>query len=192
MGSTIDRQRRHDEKWQAEVIDGMNRVLAVLHDISDGIRDLTQAVRTAEQTRQPPPAAAERVQSDYSSIRDLAELLGISEAAVRGLRQRGEGPTATKVGRRLRFRRHDVDRWLASRREDPVSRTRPWKQAWMGGGIGTGLARTTAPPSYCSGSHTEPVAASRYQGMGICRVCGDDVSVIKNGTLRKHRRYTRW
>lgn len=59
----------------------------------------------------------------------------------------------------------------------------------MGGGIGTGLARTTAPPSYRSGSHTEPAAASRYQGMGICRVCGDSVSAIKNGTLRKHRRY---
>jgi excisionase family DNA binding protein len=117
MGTTIDRQRRHDEKWHAEVIDGMNRVLAVLHDISDGVRDLTEAVRRAEQTRQPPPAA-EHVRSDYLSLSDLAELLGMSEGAVRGLRHRGEGPTATKVGRRLRFRRHDVDKWLASRRED--------------------------------------------------------------------------
>jgi hypothetical protein len=50
MGSTIDRQRRHDEKWQAEVIDGMNRVLTVLHDISCGTRDLTQAVRNAERS----------------------------------------------------------------------------------------------------------------------------------------------
>jgi excisionase family DNA binding protein len=192
MGSTIDRQRRHDEKWQAEVINGMNRMLAVPHDISDGIRDLTEAVRKAEQSRQPPRPAAEPGQSAYLSISDLAELLGVSEGAVRGLRYRGEGPTATKVGGGLRFRRHDVEKWLASQREDQVARTRPWKQSWMGGGIGAGLARTTAPAPYCSGSHTEPAAASRYQGMGICRVCGHDVSVIKNGTLRKHRRYARW
>lgn len=69
-----------------------------------------------------------------------------------------------------------------------MAHSRPWKQAWLRGGIGAGLARTTAPAPYCSGSHTEPAAASGYHRMDICRVCGDDVSVIKNGTLRKHRR----
>ncbi|MGH9228630.1 MAG: helix-turn-helix domain-containing protein [Acidimicrobiales bacterium] len=46
---------------------------------------------------------AEPGQSEYLSVSDLAELLGVSEGAVRGLRYRGEGPTATKVGGRLRF-----------------------------------------------------------------------------------------
>lgn len=49
--TTIDRQRRHDERWQSEVLDGLARMHSVLHDISDGIRELRQAIereRTVE------------------------------------------------------------------------------------------------------------------------------------------------
>jgi hypothetical protein len=33
--NAIDRQRRHDENWQHAVLDGLARVLDVLHDISE-------------------------------------------------------------------------------------------------------------------------------------------------------------
>lgn len=192
MATTIDRQRRHDEKWQSEVLDGMNRMLAVLHDVSDGVRDLAETVRRLERATQPPPPPTPAGQAEFLSVGDLAELIGLSEGAVRNLRYRGRGPAATKVGGRLRFRRRDVEEWLAGERKAEEAPTRPWKESWLGGGIGSGLARTTEPSPYCPGSHTEPAEASRFQSMGICRMCRDDVSVIKNGTLRKHRPRYRW
>lgn len=42
-------------------------------------------------------------------IGDVAELLGVSERAVRGIRYTGERPTATNVGGRLGFRRSTRD-----------------------------------------------------------------------------------
>jgi len=145
MATTIDRQRRHDEKWQSKVLDGMNRVLAVLHDVSDGVRDLAEAVRALERATQPPPPPTPAGRAEFFSVGDLAELIGLSEGAVRNLRYRGKGPAATKVGGRLRFRRRDVEAWLAGEREAQEAPTRPWKESWLGGGIGSGLARTTDP-----------------------------------------------
>jgi len=54
---------------------------------------------------------------EFLSVRDLAALLNVPVHVVYGLRHRGEGPPATRVGRELRFARRDVERWLESRRE---------------------------------------------------------------------------
>jgi len=48
---------------------------------------------------------------------DLAEWLGVPVATLYGWRHRGEGPPAVKVGRHLRWRRLDVDSWLAGQAE---------------------------------------------------------------------------
>ena len=53
------------------------------------------------------------------SIKDLSDYLGgISLASIYQWRYRGEGPTALKVGRHLRYRKVDVDAWLEQQAED--------------------------------------------------------------------------
>lgn len=167
-----------------EVADGLDRILSVLHDISDGIRELQRAA----------PSAAEVVLADTSAAqqllsgRDVAELLGTSAGFVYGLRASGNGPVATKLGSRLLFQRGDVDEWLNRQRETPGDNTQPWRGSFMPGRIGANLPKSSEPQkrAWCNGSHTEPMAAAKYAGRGVCRVCKDDVLVNRDGRLRKH------
>lgn len=50
-------------------------------------------------------------------IDDLAQILGISRHAVHQMRYVGEAPPAVKIGRALKWRREDVEAWLAERVE---------------------------------------------------------------------------
>lgn len=45
---------------------------------------------------------------------DLAEWLQIPLATIYQWRARGVGPRACKIGRHLRYRRSDVERWIES------------------------------------------------------------------------------
>jgi len=49
------------------------------------------------------------------SIRELAAHLGVPETTVRYWHRKGVGPPAIKIGKHLRFRPVDVDRWLAEK-----------------------------------------------------------------------------
>lgn len=49
---------------------------------------------------------------------ELADLLGISLSTVYAWRSQGRGPVGIRVGRNVRYRRDDVERWLDSNRED--------------------------------------------------------------------------
>lgn len=184
-----DRERRHDEKWQAEVIDGMNRMLAVLHDVSDAVRDLGEVVKRLEAPASGGPPA-DKAESELLSVAQLAELLGITPASVYGMRSTRRGPVAMKVGRRLLFRRADVEAWLSERRDPDAEPAPPWRRAMVSKGVGAGLPRSTEPPAkqpWCPGSHTEPLRASKYQGMVVCRDCRGPVSANRDGKVRKHR-----
>jgi len=46
---------------------------------------------------------------------DVAELLGVTERCIEGWRVRGGGPRYVRCGRLARYRREDVERWIASR-----------------------------------------------------------------------------
>lgn len=95
MATELDRQRRHDEQWQHEVLTALGRLMDVLHDISDAVRGI------ATQDTRPP---AERpIQDDRPvllTVEGLADHLGVSVSTVRSLRASGGGPPATKIGRR--------------------------------------------------------------------------------------------
>ncbi len=43
---------------------------------------------------------------------DTAAMLGIGASTLQQLRFRGEGPPYLKIGRAIRYRRSDVERWL--------------------------------------------------------------------------------
>lgn len=51
------------------------------------------------------------------TIHELAAALRISRASVYQLRYLGQGPPAIKLGGRLRWRRADVDAWIAQHLE---------------------------------------------------------------------------
>lgn len=187
--TTTNRLRRHDERWQAEVLDALARMLDVLHDVSDAVRELGLRI---EGGRSAPPDAAPvpREGPILLSVAGLTEYLGVSASTIRGLRSSGRGPVATTVGRRVFFQQADVDAWLSEQRTI-VESTQPWRTAYTPGRVGGSLPRSSGSAPYCSGSNTEPLAASRYSGRGVCRVCRDDVLVNKDGRVRKHRPYFR-
>jgi hypothetical protein len=183
----MDRQRRHDERWQSEVLEGLARLHTVLHDISDTLRELRQAIE--RERSGPKPANDDLSAPRLMSVAGLAKHLVVCASAVYALRSSGHAPTATKVGSRVYFQRADVETWLEGLRHDPGPDSVPWSKAYLPGRIGSSLPRSSAPAPYCSGSNTEPLAASRYSGRVACRVCRDDVLVNKDGRTRKHRPY---
>ena len=55
----------------------------------------------------------------YESLRDiewLSAYLGIPKKTIYEWRRLGAGPPAYKVGRHLRYRKSEVDQWLADQR----------------------------------------------------------------------------
>lgn len=56
------------------------------------------------------------------SIDELASMLQVPKKTVHQWRYVGHGPPALKVGRHLRFRPSDVERWLEERADRSVRR----------------------------------------------------------------------
>jgi excisionase family DNA binding protein len=54
-------------------------------------------------------------QSEFLGVEQLAALFEVTVPVIYGMRYRGDAPPAVRIGRELRFRRVDVDRWLEQR-----------------------------------------------------------------------------
>jgi excisionase family DNA binding protein len=52
------------------------------------------------------------------TIEEVAIHLGIPVATVYQWRSRGKGPSGFRVGRHVRYRQADVDRWLEGQRDE--------------------------------------------------------------------------
>ncbi len=48
------------------------------------------------------------------STAEISEMFGLGESYLRKLRQLRRGPKYSKLGRMVRYRREDVDKWLES------------------------------------------------------------------------------
>lgn len=57
----------------------------------------------------------------YLSETEAAKRLGLSERTLQAWRCRGEGPTATRLGRSVRYAVGDLEQWLQSRKTRPTS-----------------------------------------------------------------------
>jgi excisionase family DNA binding protein len=162
----------------------------VLHDISDGVRELSTNLKQATPAAPSPPPGDQGDTKLLVTVAELATMTGLSKSSIYQLRYTRDGPVPTKVGGRLLFHRDDVAAWLETQREpaDESDRIRPWRESWTPGRIGQGHPRSSEPVKapWCRGSGTEPMAASRYAGRAVCRDCRDDVLVNKDGRLRKH------
>lgn len=55
---------------------------------------------------------------------DLAEELGVTSHCLRRWRTQNKGPAYVHVGRLVRYRRADIERWLAKNRSNKPSRAR--------------------------------------------------------------------
>lgn len=55
------------------------------------------------------------------SVVELAELLNVPKGTVYKLNKSGTGPKRIRVGRQVRYRRADVDRWLEKRSVTPAA-----------------------------------------------------------------------
>jgi excisionase family DNA binding protein len=64
-----------------------------------------------------PPAAPERL----ASPQELAIYLGVPVNTIYRWRTRGDGPRGTRVGKHIRFKWADVDRWLEEQADRPAS-----------------------------------------------------------------------
>jgi predicted DNA-binding transcriptional regulator AlpA len=53
--------------------------------------------------------------TEFLTERQLADWLGIAEVTLRTQRVRGDSPPHVRVGRLVRYRRCDVESWLAAR-----------------------------------------------------------------------------
>jgi excisionase family DNA binding protein len=58
----------------------------------------------------------------WQSLRDLAEEFDTPISTLYNLRSAGKGPRGYRIGRELRFRRSDVEEWLASRQDAAPAR----------------------------------------------------------------------
>jgi len=55
------------------------------------------------------------------SVQDLAAYLEVPVATLYAWRYRRQGPSGFKVGRHVRYRQSDVDRWISERVRDETS-----------------------------------------------------------------------
>lgn len=61
---------------------------------------------------------AETITSDLLTTEEVAALTRKSPATIRWLKDTGQGPRCGKLGRRVVYRRTDVEAWIASAFED--------------------------------------------------------------------------
>lgn len=57
--------------------------------------------------------------AEFLTTSEVAEILQVEPETVSDWRARGEGPPHYRVGRAIRYKRADLDAWLASNRVEP-------------------------------------------------------------------------
>lgn len=64
-----------------------------------------------------------------ASLQEVAAYLGIPVGTLYGWRYKGEGPSGYKVGKHVRYRWADVDRWLETRKDEERCLSQPGRRA---------------------------------------------------------------
>jgi len=99
------------------------RILDLASRLADISRELDQILQTAVDAPLPveagqastPAMPTKPEPSLLLNQRELAELLGVNVRTLQRMRHAGELPPTVPVGRRLRWRRGDVETWLEER-----------------------------------------------------------------------------
>lgn len=64
---------------------------------------------------------ADTTDNEFLDEQQVCAVLKIARSTIQQWRQRGEGPPYVKLGFRVRYRRADLDAWLAARTVRPES-----------------------------------------------------------------------
>jgi excisionase family DNA binding protein len=110
---TIERLPQAPE-GKPERVQGFLEVSATLEELRGGQARLLQEVQGMREDIATFLKKQNQRPRDESllTVKEVAELLSVSQHAIYGLAERGEGPPFTRIGRSLRFRRRDVlDCW---------------------------------------------------------------------------------
>ncbi len=96
-----------------------------------GMRDRNVAEHIERPGVETSEAGSGSVLPSLINVEELSAWLGVPVATIYGWRHRQEGPPSYKVGRHIRFRVGEVERWLDGLRDDgdslsPVSRRSGW------------------------------------------------------------------
>lgn len=59
---------------------------------------------------------------EWSNGDELCAWLGIEKSTLNWLRQTQQGPVGHKIGKQIKYRRRDVEDWLAARADPPAGR----------------------------------------------------------------------
>lgn len=172
------------EQWQLDILLGLNRLLEVLHDISDTTHATHLLIQEQERDAKSPPV----VDDDGDrllTVEETAEFLGIGRTQIYGT-FRQVGPKPIKIGKRTMYRKADLKAWLDSKRDLRIDTYRDTPTR-----VHDPRPLPTAHRPYkerptCPGSGTEPVSVTKY-GDGECRVCHWKYQRRSNGTLFKHK-----
>ena len=63
----------------------------------------------------------QNVDNEFLSPAGLAEYLGVPDGTIYQWRHKGPGPRGIKVGKHVRYRRSDVEKWLEAQADQPRS-----------------------------------------------------------------------
>ena len=66
-----------------------------------------------------PPSSKHPVAADLLTVRDIAQLLGVSPGTIRRWRREGKLPPAVEIGGVVRWRADAIGAWIADREERP-------------------------------------------------------------------------
>jgi excisionase family DNA binding protein len=71
--------------------------------------------RQADQLERRSAASDARASVELMTVQDVARYLGVPVGTLRNWRVTGDGPPAARIGRHVRYRRADVESWVAER-----------------------------------------------------------------------------
>lgn len=117
-----------DRLIQAKVHDAKPAIVEVAVDV---FSTLESCARSRRNSSRPSNSSREQIadflkgqkerprNESLLTVKEEAGLLSVSQHAVYGWAERGEGPPFTRMGRTLRFRPRDVLEWLEANRQEP-------------------------------------------------------------------------
>ena len=84
-----------------------NKEYQHLAGLQSDVADLIERVKRLEAARPPP-------QEQYLSQQEAAALIGVQSATLTNWRHFGKGPPYTKIGKRVFYRKPDIETWFDS------------------------------------------------------------------------------
>jgi excisionase family DNA binding protein len=93
-----------------------------LDDLLDALADKVAArLKTTAPSPTPPPTSPVATEQTWFTTKQAAKYLSVSYQLLEGLRTNGGGPEFSKVRQLVRYRREDLDAWMAGRKRRNTS-----------------------------------------------------------------------